>query len=118
MDHDQKWLAERTSAHQSIRDLLVGRLRAIPGVNVSTPAGSSYVFPDASNTAWSSANGANDDFQMAVAFKSNGVLVSPGYQFGLEGRGHFRINFSQDLARLTRACDRIEQVLNGRTPTT
>jgi aspartate/methionine/tyrosine aminotransferase len=48
---------------------------------------------------------------LAVAFKKNGVLVAPGYQFGLAGRGHFRINFSQDVDRLSRACDAMEEVL-------
>ncbi len=110
MVDDGKWLAERTQAHQVVRDVVVDRLRSIPGVTVSVPAGSSYVFPDASATPWSMVNG-NDDHRMATEFKVNGVLVSPGYQFGLDGRGHFRINFSQDLARLTRACDRIEEVL-------
>ena len=107
---DEKWLAERTQAHQVVRDVVVDRFRSIPGVTVSVPAGSSYVFPDASATPSSMVNG-NDDHRMATEFKVNGVLVSPGYQFGLDGRGHFRINFSQDLARLTRACDRIEEVL-------
>jgi bifunctional pyridoxal-dependent enzyme with beta-cystathionase and maltose regulon repressor activities len=39
------------------------------------------------------------------------VLIAPGYQFGVAGRGHFRINFSQDADRLNRACDAIEEVL-------
>src|ERR1700722_8333679 len=51
MDDDAAWLAERTAAHQALRDELVGRLAAIPGVTVAPPAGSSYVFPDVSGTA-------------------------------------------------------------------
>jgi aspartate/methionine/tyrosine aminotransferase len=112
MDNDRQWLEERTCAHQLIRDALVDRLRSIPGMTVSAPAGSSYVFPDASGTSWSLEYGDNDDHMMAVAFKANGVLIAPGYQFGLDGRGHFRINFSQDLGTINRACDRIEEVLN------
>jgi aspartate/methionine/tyrosine aminotransferase len=111
MDGDQVWLAERTNAHQEIRDFLVDRLRAIPGVTVSAPAGSSYVFPDISDTVWASQSGSDDDHVLAVALKANGVLISPGYQFGFDGRGHFRINFSQDHGRLALACDRIAQVL-------
>jgi aspartate/methionine/tyrosine aminotransferase len=112
MDNDGQWLEERTSAHPLIRDVLVDRLRLIPGMTVCAPAGSSYVFPDASGTPWSLEYGDNDDHMMAVAFKANGVLIAPGYQFGLAGRGHFRINFSQDLGTIIRACDRIEEVLN------
>lgn len=113
MDGDGDWLAERTRAHQAVRDLVVARLRAMPGVAVATPAGSSYVFPDASATPWSKDHGSNNDFVLTVALKRHGALVSPGYQFGLAGRGHFRINFSQDRARLERALDVIERVLAG-----
>jgi aspartate/methionine/tyrosine aminotransferase len=111
MDGDDEWLARRTIDHQAIRDTLVGRLGAIPGVRVSIPAGSSYVFPDCSETPWAQARGDNDDFALAVELKRAGVLVAPGYQFGLDGRGHFRINFSQNTARLERACDVIETIL-------
>jgi aspartate/methionine/tyrosine aminotransferase len=48
---------------------------------------------------------------LAVALKKNGILIAPGYQFGVAGRGHFRINFSQDADRLSRACDVIEEML-------
>ena len=108
MADDDAWLAERTAAHEAIRDDLVARLRAIPGVNVTPPAGSSYVFPDTS----ASEVGGNDH-DLALALKAAGVLVSPGYQFGPSGRGRFRINFSQDAGRLALAVDRIEAVLRG-----
>jgi aspartate/methionine/tyrosine aminotransferase len=108
MADDDAWLAERTAAHEAIRDDLVARLRAIPGVNVTPPAGSSYVFPDASVT-----EAGSNDHDLALALKAAGVLVSPGYQFGPSGRGRFRINFSQDAGRLALAVERIEAVLRG-----
>lgn len=108
MADDDDWLAERTVAHEAIRDQVVPRLQAIPGVRVSPPAGSSYAFPDVSGTALGS-----NDHKVAVALKAAGVLVSPGYQFGPTGRGRFRINFSQDAGRLTLAMNRIESVLRG-----
>ncbi len=112
MDDDGSWLNLRTTAHQRIRDALVERLRSMPGVSVATPAGSSYVFPNASRSPWATTHG-ESDFAMAVALKQNGVLIAPGYQFGVAGRGHFRINFSQDADRLRRACDAIEEVLTN-----
>jgi aspartate/methionine/tyrosine aminotransferase len=108
MADDDEWLAERTIAHEAIRDRVVTRFQAIPGVRVSPPAGSSYAFPDVSRTAPGS-----NDHEVAVALKAAGVLVSPGYQFGRTGRGRFRINFSQDAGRLTLAMNRIESVLRG-----
>jgi aspartate/methionine/tyrosine aminotransferase len=111
MDNDETWLGERIQDHQEIRDFLVGALLTVPGMKVSSPGGSSYVFPDASESPWALRHGANDDFALAVALKKNGVLVCPGYQFGTDGRGHFRINFSQDFDRLSIACRRIQEVL-------
>lgn len=113
MDNDETWLTERTKAHQEIRDFLVNALLKVPGMKVSSPAGSSYVFPDASESPWALAHGTNDDFALAVALKKDGVLVSPGYQFGVDGRGHFRINFSQDFGRLSLASSRIQEVLKN-----
>jgi aspartate/methionine/tyrosine aminotransferase len=109
MDGDAGWLADRIKAHQVLRDDLVGRLAAIPGVTVAAPAGSSYVFPEVS----AAAGGGTNDHTIAVALKAGGVLVSPGYQFGPAGRGRFRINFSQDADRLALACTRIEAVLTA-----
>ncbi|HEX3487791.1 MAG TPA: aminotransferase class I/II-fold pyridoxal phosphate-dependent enzyme [Streptosporangiaceae bacterium] len=109
MAGDRPWLADRTAAHQALRDQLVARLTAIPGVTVAPPAGSSYVFPDVG----ADPGGGPDDHAVAVALKAAGVLVSPGYQFGPAGRGRFRINFSQDAGRLALACDRIDAVLRG-----
>ncbi|HEV3187480.1 MAG TPA: aminotransferase class I/II-fold pyridoxal phosphate-dependent enzyme [Acidimicrobiales bacterium] len=111
MDGDGSWLAERTRDHEEIRDVLVKSLLSVPGMKVSSPAGSSYVFPDASESPWALHHGTNDDYALAIALKKNGVLISPGYQFGMEGRGHFRINFSQDFDRLSLASGRIQEVL-------
>jgi aspartate/methionine/tyrosine aminotransferase len=111
MDGDDEWLSERIVEHQRIRDFLVETLRAIPGVTVVPSAGSSYVFPSISGTSWAARHGSDDDHAFAIDLKARGVLISPGYQFGFDGRGHFRINFSQDRARLARAVERIADVV-------
>jgi aspartate/methionine/tyrosine aminotransferase len=111
MDGDNEWLADRTSAHQEIRDRIVKHLRRYPGVQVSLPAGSSYIFPNISSTPWALRQGANNDFIFTKVLKASGVLVNPGYQFGLAGRGRFRINFSQDPARLERVFERLDNLL-------
>jgi aspartate/methionine/tyrosine aminotransferase len=115
MDGDAAWLEKRIAAHRDVRDSLVARLRSVPGLRVACPAGSSYVFPDVSDTALgrhlATGPGGADDHAVAVALKAAGVLVSPGYQFGPSGRGRFRINFSQDATRLAEAADRIAATL-------
>jgi aspartate/methionine/tyrosine aminotransferase len=118
MDDDDEWMDQRIAAHQYLRDRLIARLKAVPGMVVAAPAASSYVFSDASRTpraGWlASAALQADDYALAVAMKAGGVLISPGYQFGPAGRGHFRINFSQDAGRLDTAADRISATLGSR----
>ena len=110
MEGDETWLKERIVAHEALRDELIIGLRAIPGMMVKASAGSSYVFPDISGTEWGCAHD-GDDFAFARAAKSAGVLISPGYQFGPAGRGHFRINFSQNAGRLRHSVEIIDSVL-------
>ncbi len=111
MEDDAEWLERRTAEHKVLRDLMVERFRAIPGVSVTPPAGSSYMFPLVESPRWAR-NGPADDHEIAVAIKAAGVLVSPGYQFGPAGRARFRINFSQDKKRLLLAAERITAVLS------
>jgi len=111
MDDDADWLEQRVTDHCELRDVLVDRLRAIPRVTVATPAGSSYVFPLVEDGGEARGAGGVNDYELAIRLKSAGVLVSPGYQFGPAGRGRFRINFSQDRARLLNAADRITATL-------
>lgn len=113
MDGDGDWIARRAADHQALRDRLLAALRAIPGVAVASPLGSSYVFPDAAETAWGAAHRDDPGNALAIDLKAGGVLINPGYQFGRDGAERFRINFSQDAARLTRATERIAAVLAG-----
>ncbi len=108
MDDDAAWLAERVAAHQALRDRLLVALRGVAGVAVATPLGSSYVFVDAADTAWAAARehaGRLRGNALAIALKTGGVLINPGYQFGHGASLRFRINFSQDETRLQRAVE-------------
>jgi aspartate/methionine/tyrosine aminotransferase len=97
LDGDEDWLRERTLAHAELRDLVVSAFRGTPGVRVSLPRGGSYVFPDVSDLGLSG-------FEAAAHLRrEHGILVNPGYQFGLRGHGSFRMNYSQDRAGLVRA---------------
>ena len=113
MDDDAQWLASRVADHEGLRDRLLAALRAVPGVVVSTPLGSSYVFPEVTGTAWAAAHRAPRGTDLGLALKAAGVLINPGYQFGSGAALQFRINFSQDEARLMRAVQRIGTVLTG-----
>ena len=113
LDGDGEWIAARVREHQRIRDALVGSLRAVPGLRVASPLGSSYVFPDASATPWGQAHSGARADGLAVALKRAGVLINPGYQFGAGWPMSFRINFSQEPRRLEQAAARIAGVLSA-----
>ncbi len=113
LDGDGEWIATRVREHELIRDRLVGFLRDIPGLRVASPLGSSYVFPDASGTAWGLAHAGATADALAIDLKRAGVLINPGYQFGTGWPMSFRINFSQDADRLALAAERIAGVLEA-----
>lgn len=113
LDADGAWIARRAAEHEALRDELLARLRRIDGLAVASPLGSSYVFPDASGTGWGRAHPAPRGNELAVALKRAGVLINPGYQFGLGAPFSFRINFSQDSARLFESVERIASVLSA-----
>jgi len=111
LDDDGDWIAERVAAHAAIRDRLLSSLRAVSGLRVASPLGSSYVFPDASATRWGLAHAGARADALGIALKRAGVLINPGYQFGTGWPMSFRINFSQDSDRLDRAVERIAGLL-------
>ncbi len=111
MDGDGEWLEDVIEAHRELRDLIVERLAAIPGVRVASPAGSSYVYPLVEGGRWARDDEGANDHELAVALKAAGVLIVPGYRFGPSNRGRFRINFSQDKERLIIAGERIAKVV-------
>ncbi len=113
LDGDAEWVAARAGAHERLRDGLIDSLRAIPGLRVTVPLASSYVFPDVTETPWGHTHSGARADALPIALKRAGALVNPGYQFGRRSPAAFRINFSQDAARLELAVRRIADVLGA-----
>ena len=109
----EDWLEERTARHKEIRDYLFEAFSSISGVTVSSPGGSSYIFPSVSETISVNGNDYGNDFVFARDLKEAGVLISPGYQSGLAGRGHFRINFSQNFELVKISVARIRKLVKN-----
>ena len=86
------------------RNVLVARLRAIPGVKVTVPAGTFYTFPDFSAYEKQS--------QKLAAFLLDRVRVVtvPGKEFGMEG--HLRVSFCGTLKEITEGVERIQWALD------
>jgi aspartate aminotransferase len=95
---------------QSVRELrdhftkrraqVMSALAAMPGFEVSPPAGAFYAFPRVEGLTDSAA------FAMTL-LRETGVALAPGSAFGAGGEGHVRLCFAASEAMLTDALERI-----------
>ena len=104
-DEPAGWLAERTKAHEAIRDDLLSHFRAIPGLAVRTPEGGSYLFP-----RLPALGVALHDFVHALRVQA-GVIVTPGTEFSPDAADSVRLNFSQNHKAAVAAVQRIAQMI-------
>jgi len=105
MDFLDDWRA----AFKDRRDLVVGRLNDIEGLDCLTPEGAFYVFPSCKEvlgrtTATGRTLETDEDFVMAL-LEEAGVALVHGSAFGLEG--HFRVSYAAGTDQLNGALDRI-----------
>ncbi|MGI8699686.1 MAG: pyridoxal phosphate-dependent aminotransferase [Nocardioidaceae bacterium] len=106
---DEDFLAKRVSDLRSLRDMTVDRLRTVPGLTARVHSGTAYLFPDVSGMEV-------PDHVVAKALRDEaGVIVSPGYQFGPRGFGHFRVCYARDEQEWSAALDRMVACLTRLT---
>lgn len=104
---DHAWLQARLPEFTSLRTMTIERLRRLPWLQLEAQAGTAYVWPDVTALKMS-------DSEVAQALmKEASVLVSPGYQFGTQGDGHFRLCYARDENEWSAALDRMVGVLNA-----
>lgn len=95
--------ADAVADYRMSRDLLVGKLAQVPGVECPTPAGGMFAFPDISKLL-----GAEHPTSAELAtwlLDEAHVAVVPGEVFGDDAR--LRISFALDHVRLIEAADRL-----------
>jgi aspartate/methionine/tyrosine aminotransferase len=99
--HAASFVPELVGRLRECRDLLLPRLRALPGVQVATPAGGLYAF--------FRVPGSDDSLAFAKRLvQEAGVGIAPGAAFGAEGEGWLRWCFaSRDPARLEEGVRRL-----------
>lgn len=105
----QEFLAERASAYQARRDIVVAALNEAPGVLCHRPEGAFYVFPDISQCLGKTTPGgrklaSDEDFALALLEESY-VGVVQGSAFAMSP--HIRISTAAAPAVLAEACARI-----------
>jgi aspartate aminotransferase len=89
------------------RQLVVEGLNRIPGFRCRMPQGAFYAFPNVAGTGLSGTELADRLLTEA------GVCVLSGTAFGQVGRDHLRISYANSQANLSRALERIEEVVAG-----
>lgn len=102
---DNDFVAERVLELRQIRQTTVEQLSTVPGLKVRPGAGTAYLWPDVT------ALGLSDVDVARLLQDEAGVIISPGYQFGPSGIGHFRVCYARDESEWARALDRIATAL-------
>ena len=115
LNGDHGFLDEWRQVFQGRRDMVVGTLNAIEGIECLTPDGAFYVFPSIANLLGKiSAGGrlisSDEDFVMAL-LEENGVALVHGSAFGLGG--HFRLSYAASNEQLEVALKRISDFCAG-----
>ncbi len=110
LNGDQSFLAERNTAFQGRRDLVVSMLNAIDGMHCPTPEGAFYVYPSfAELIGKTTPNGRlidTDEAMVSYLLDDAKVAVVQGAAFGLSPA--FRISYATSDALLREACTRIQ----------
>ncbi|MGC5795843.1 pyridoxal phosphate-dependent aminotransferase [Sphingomonas sp. NFX23] len=110
LNGDQSFLAERNTAFQGRRDLVVSMLNEIDGMHCPTPEGAFYVYPSfADLIGKTTPNGRlidTDEAMVGYLLDDAKVAVVQGAAFGLSPA--FRISYATSDALLREACTRIQ----------
>jgi aspartate/methionine/tyrosine aminotransferase len=103
-DHD--FIETRRRELYALQTKTAEALRSVSGLQVAAHRGTAYLFPDVS------AFGVPDVTVAGRLRDAAKVIVSPGYQFGPSGVGHFRVCYARDESRWESALDRIVACLS------
>lgn len=107
-DQSQIIAEDRRKIFEKRRDLIVAKLREIPGIDIIPPNGTFYAFP--------SIDGYMERFGNATAFSEyliENALVAlvPGGEFGAPN--HVRFSFATSEDNITRGVERIKEALSS-----
>jgi aspartate aminotransferase len=93
---------------ENARNVMLDRLRTIPGVHVTKPHGTFYCFPDFS--AYS-----KDSQKLAeLLLERVRVVAVPGKEFGMDG--HLRLSYCGTIKDITDGIERIKWALDPAAP--
>lgn len=88
------------------RDLVVGRLNAMPGVTCRVPGGAFYAFPNVRDT------GVESKLLAERLLMEAHVALIPGDSFGENGKGYLRVSYAASTDELNEALGRMHRLLS------
>jgi aspartate/methionine/tyrosine aminotransferase len=101
----QDFLAEALATYRRRRDLVVERVRAIPGLRCLVPEGTYYVWVDLREL------GISDVRFHRTCVERHGITFNPGSVFGPGGQGFARLSCSPAEATLEEGLDRLARAV-------
>ena len=105
---DQENVEERRMIFAKRRDLIVNKLREIPGINIIPPNGAFYAFPSIDAYLDRFRDSAKlAEFLLEKAL----VAVIPGNEFGADN--HMRLSFASSESNIIKGLDRMKEVLGS-----
>jgi aspartate/methionine/tyrosine aminotransferase len=103
----QDSVKEMLEEFRARRDLIVSGLKDLPGVECVTPQGAFYAFPRVTGT------GHDADDLADLLMEEAGVACLSGTGFGKYGEGHLRFSYANSRENITKALERIADVLEN-----
>ena len=110
---DQKCVENMRNKYKERRDLMIGLLKEIQGVNCAVPGGAFYAFPDFSYYLGKNYNGEkiNDSFKLCDYILDVAKVVTvPGDGFGAPG--HIRFSYAVSKDTIREGVDRVVKALS------
>jgi aspartate/methionine/tyrosine aminotransferase len=104
---DVDFVAARVTELRHLHDSTIGSLRRVPYLQIHPVQATAYLFPDVSALKL-------PDQEVAARLQRGArVIVSPGYQFGPAGTGHFRVCFARNETEWAEALEAMVDVLTA-----
>jgi aspartate aminotransferase len=107
LNGDQAIVEERRKIFQHRRDLIVSKIREIPGFSIEPPEGSFYAFP--SLGGWMERFGGSSALT-SYLLENALVAVVPGEEFGAPE--HLRLSFATSDKNIIEGLDRVKEALS------
>ncbi|HEV8361603.1 MAG TPA: pyridoxal phosphate-dependent aminotransferase [Candidatus Thermoplasmatota archaeon] len=101
----QDFVKTMVATFRERRDLMVARLRELPGFKLHEPQGAFYAFPHLDRP--------EGDEAVAMDLLKRGVVTVPGGAFGPSGKGFLRFSYATSADKIARGMDIVAEFANG-----